>query len=247
MPEYPYGLGAKPSLPDHRDRVFVAAAGIDHEIDLRPEMPLVWDQGQLGSCVAHGALAGLNHAEREAGVRQVSGSALFVYYNGRLIEGTTDYDSGLYVRDGIKAMNRWGVADRWAWPYDVSEFTTEPSRHAYDSAKGAGALGYSRVINGTAGIAAALMANKPVVIGMTVYESIFDVGPDGIINVGINDQAPAGGHCMAIVGYVPSMDSYILRNSWSASWGAEGYGYMKVMDFLRDAFTSDLWVVDVAS
>ena len=246
MPDYPHGLGAKPSIPDHRDLIYPMAAGLDQPVDLRADMPYVWDQGQLGSCVPHGVLAAVNNAEKRSGIRQVSGSALFTYYVGRDIEGTTDYDSGLYVRDGIKAANK-GVADRWAWPYDIERFTEQPPQHAYDSARHAGALTYSRVINGTAGIAAALRESLPVVIGMTVYPSIFDVDSSGIINVGINDEAPAGGHCMLIVGYIPSADRYILRNSWSTAWGDEGYGYLAVVDFLRDAFTSDLWVVNNAS
>jgi hypothetical protein len=47
-----HGLGYRPDLGDPRDFLYkpqFAAAARPRSVDLRPKMPPVWDQGQLGS------------------------------------------------------------------------------------------------------------------------------------------------------------------------------------------------------
>jgi len=243
MPDLPHGLGALRSLPDRRDRIYPYALGAPVASDLRADAPYIWDQGQLGSCVPHGVLRAANHSERVQGLTVVSGSALFVYFNGRVLEGTVDYDSGLYVRDGIKALNSWGVADRWAWPYDVSRFTEAPPQHAYDQGSGEKIVDYARITMGTPGIHDALAHRQAVVFGFSVHPSFFDTPSDGIMPHPQPDEPVAGGHCTAIVGYRPQDDRFIVANSWGTGWGDEGYFYMSVSDFLADSFSDDIWVV----
>jgi len=43
-----------------------------------------------------------------------------------------------------------------------------------------------------------------------------------------------GGHAVALVGYTP--DSFIVRNSWGASWGDRGFGYAS-LPYAQAAFT----------
>ena len=57
----PYGW--RPDLPDHRDRRFSSAAPIADRVDLRPQCPAVYDQGQLGSCTANAIAAALQFGE----------------------------------------------------------------------------------------------------------------------------------------------------------------------------------------
>jgi C1A family cysteine protease len=55
--------GWLPDLPDHRDQLYGApvelAAAPPAKVDLRPQCPLVYDQGQLGSCTANAIAAAI--------------------------------------------------------------------------------------------------------------------------------------------------------------------------------------------
>jgi hypothetical protein len=62
-------------------------------------------------------------------------SRLFLYYNERNMEGTTSTDSGAQLSDGVKCLERIGVCNELAWPYDISRFADEPPQPCYTIAK----------------------------------------------------------------------------------------------------------------
>lgn len=82
-----HGYGWKPSLPDARDHYHhLGGAPVAESVDLRTtgDLPSVWDQGQLGSCVSHGVDAAYAFDLAAQGIaHDWSGSRLFLYYNGR--------------------------------------------------------------------------------------------------------------------------------------------------------------------
>src|SRR4051812_31587576 len=94
------GYGWKPGLPDQRDWAHdFRAAPTATTVDLvtTGRCPPIWDQGQLGSCVAHGVPRLYVY---DLGDPTFEPARLFVYYNGRVIEDTVGYDSGLTIADG---------------------------------------------------------------------------------------------------------------------------------------------------
>ena len=46
-------------------------------------------------------------------------SALFIYYNERVIERTVSTDSGAQIRDADKDVAKQGVCPEPDWPYDI--------------------------------------------------------------------------------------------------------------------------------
>lgn len=242
--------GARPSLPDARDHHSEVHARLElpaepADVDLRAQGPLVWDQGQLGSCVPHGWLRAYNHAQRRQAQGLVSPSALFTYWVGRSLEGTVGYDSGLYVRDGGKAIANEGVADRFAWPYDIGRFTQRPAQAAWNQADRHLALHYTR-LHDFRYIHNALQAKLPVVMGFSVYESFEDTGPDGLVPIP-SREAILGGHCVLIEGYRTDLMAFVVANSWGSSWGDRGYCYFPDVLFEPDrnvVFGDDLWTLE---
>jgi C1A family cysteine protease len=99
-----HAMGWRPSPPDIRDMKFQMRflADLPPSVDLRSEMPPVYDQGNLGSCTANSVSALCQHSRKKLGKSpDFNPSRLFVYYNTRFIEGTVSYDSGATIRDTI--------------------------------------------------------------------------------------------------------------------------------------------------
>src|SRR5580692_7685401 len=112
MPKHSYGW--VPDLPDQRDFMFAAPvenmAALPPNVDLRPQCPKeVYDQGQLGSCTANAIAGALEFEMLKQRLNAFTPSRLFIYYNERVIEGTTATDSGALIRDGIKSVNSQGA------------------------------------------------------------------------------------------------------------------------------------------
>src|ERR1700691_1740687 len=88
-----YRYGWRPDLPDHRDFNYAVphatAAALPVKIDLRPGCPPVYDQGQLGSCTANAIAGAIEFDQKKLGKPQFTPSRLFIYYNERVMEGSS--------------------------------------------------------------------------------------------------------------------------------------------------------------
>jgi len=85
----------------------------------------------------------------------------------------------------------------------------------------------------------AISEDKPVVIGMTVYESFFRVGAGGVWN-GFTTTAGrgGGGHAMCVIGYDDDKEggAFEIMNSWGTRWGDGGFVWVKYADFGKHAW-----------
>jgi C1A family cysteine protease len=222
------GYGWRPQLPDSRDLVYAPRlTSLPPEHDLRPSIPPVYDQGQLGSCTGN-AIAGAMEYERDRqGLSDFIPSRLFVYYNERALEGTVSSDSGAVIRDGVKVVNTDGVCPETLWPYDIGMFAVKPPKRCYVAATKDKAVRYESVQT-LGDLKDAIASNLSVVFGFTVYESFESkaVARTGVMPLPKKGEAVVGGHAVLAVGYSDTKHHIIVRNSWGASWGDHGYFYM---------------------
>lgn len=132
--------GWAPDLPDHRDLTYSAPAqflmALPTMVDLRPQCPPVYDQGQLGSCTANSIGGAIQFEQMKQNIANFTPSRLFIYYNERVIENTVNSDSGAQIRDGMKVVAKQGAPPETDWPYDITQYAVKPPAIAYtDAAK----------------------------------------------------------------------------------------------------------------
>lgn len=237
--------------PDDRDYKFsalnakaVVRTFYPAQVDLRSKMPTVQDQGALGSCTAHAVGTAFQYGLTKQKMTSYTPSRLFIYYNERLIEGTVMEDSGAYLRDGIKTLNKDGACPEVLWPYKISQFAVKPPEVAYKKAAEDKATGYYRVNVDANSIKTAIASGYPVIAGMLVYSSFetYAVAKTGKVPMPGRYDYLLGGHAVLIVGFNEATQQFIVRNSWGTSWGDKGYFYLPYA-YAVPSLMNDLWVV----
>lgn len=222
-------------------------------VDLRNHCSTVENQGSLGSCTANALVGALEYLENKSQLNTGSNktsvdlSRLFVYYNERVIEGTTKEDAGALISDGVKSLRNLGVCTEDVWPYSIQKFAVKPSPAAYQNALTRKIKAYARVSrdNGITGVKQVLSSGYPIVFGFTVFEEFEgdSVAQTGVLNMPQENEQDLGGHAVLMVGYDDSTQRVLVRNSWGNDWGMNGYFTMPY-DYITDRnLSSDFWTI----
>jgi C1A family cysteine protease len=247
--------GWRPDLPDIRDHLYAAPlhalGALPPSADLRPNCPKeVYNQGDLGSCTANAIAAAVQFGRmKQHLLPDFIPSRLFIYYNERVIEGTVNEDSGAYIRDGIKSVNKQGVCPEPEWPYDISKFTQKPSAKCYKDALQNRATSYSRLVRTLTQMKGCLASGYPFVFGFTVYESFESdtVARTGEVPMPAMSEKVLGGHAVLAVGYDDSTSRFLVRNSWGPGWGMDGYFTMPYAYLTDENLADDFWTIRMVS
>jgi C1A family cysteine protease len=242
-----------PDLPDQRDFVF-SSLKFDQKIpklatsvDLRSIQSPVEDQGNLGSCTANAFAGGLQCLEVKDKLPMVAMSRLFIYYNERALEGTVGSDAGASLRDGIKTLVAQGCCPETEWPYIITKFAIKPIPQCYTDGLKHTVQSYYRVQTLT-DMKTCLASGFPFVFGITVYASFESANATatGIIPMPAKHEQVLGGHALLAVGYDDSKQWFIFKNSWGASWGNKGYGFIPYAYLTNTSLASDMWYISRA-
>ena len=211
------------------------------------KLPPLKFQGHLGSCVAHGVRFSIVAADMAIGINvPIEPSRLHIYYHGRELMNTIDSDSGLTIRDGIKAAVKFGYCPEDLWPYsdDGATFKRKPPSSVEDIAKVNRVIKYQAVQQDATQLKSAIVAEgldtpKPVVFGFTCYQSIFQAPNGDIQNPGIFDSM-VGGHAICLCGFDDAKQRFLVANWWEG-WGTQGgYGTMSY-SYVLSRLASDFW------
>lgn len=182
-------------------------------------IPPILDQGKIGACAANELSNALRYciAKENGGVFQPS--RLFLYYFGRLYEGSNvNQDTGMSISGACGAVTKYGACSENNWIYDITKFTIQPPRHAIIAGH-THCSGYQflQVPQDLIHIKQALFSGFPVLIGIQVYSS-FET--DAVIHTGIvpmpniATEKKLGGHCMAIYSFDDITQTFGMMNSW---------------------------------
>ncbi len=245
-----HSYGYVPDLPDQRDKTFSISERLTLPtlVDLRNLCPPVEDQGDLGSCTSFAGGAAIRVARKLQNLADFTTSHLFLYYNSRA-HNEKGVDSGATIRDMIKAAAKFGDCPENEWTYNLSLFDMQPPHSCYTDSLKDRAITYQRIPQNLMQMKTCLALGYPFVIGFTVYESFeSDQGAqDGMVPMPAQSEQVLGGHAVLVVGYRDSDLRFIVRNSWNASWGDQGYFYMPYA-YLQDSnLASDFWMIKTMS
>ncbi len=243
------GYGWKPGLPSIAYPMYAArveAAALPPAIDLRPQCPPVYDQGQLGSCTGNGWAGAIQFLQMKQGINpSFTPSRLFIYYNERARNNDIAIDSGAAISDGAHAVSEQGCPHEDLWPYDITKFTGPPPEAAVADGLKHLALQVQQVSQDLTSMKEVLSGGLPIIIGFVVYQSFEseEVSKTGIVPMPGHHEKKLGGHCVVIVGYDDSQSRFILRNSWGTGWGMQGYFTMPYAFLTNPRLASDFWMV----
>lgn len=175
----PYATGYVPGGYDPRDHEYNPSPDVEvlSAVDLSKTkdqwLTPIYDQGQIGSCVANAVAAAIRYLGRqlqddkeEVSSAALDPSRLFIYYNARALpemqrsrEADPDWpstvsDSGSETRNALKTLKKWGVCAENAWEYKkvydrskytVAKFRDRPPTAAYEEAYKTKALAFFRL------------------------------------------------------------------------------------------------------
>ena len=252
-------------IPDPRDHKFAVRhedfANLPTSVDLRPKCPPVYNQGQIGSCTANSLAGAFEFDLLKQGITDFTPSRLFIYWCERAVEGSTAYDAGAQIRDGVKVLAKLGVPPEPEWPYDDTPADFEgrfpsnaragqkPPAQVFADATHNEALVYQRVAQDVNHLRSALAGGFPVAFGFTVFSSFEspEVAATGVAPMPQPGDQVLGGHAVLIVGYDDAKQVFTVRNSWGAGWGDSGYFTLPYAYVTNPELASDFWVLQRVS
>lgn len=219
-------------------------------LDLRANMPPIYDQGSLGSCTAQ-AVAACMYFDQQTSNREtvVDPSKLFIYWNSRLPIGTINEDSGASLSDAILSTVIYGACNEGLWPYIIGRFRERPSLECYQDAYNCidtDGCQQAEVNQNVLEIKSVLASNICMVFGIDVYSSFMSgqTASTGVVpmpNTSVEDYY--GGHAMVLCGYNDYTQMFLFRNSWGVDWGMDGYGWIPYAYVINGYLAGDIWSV----
>ncbi|MBD1920380.1 C1 family peptidase [Microcoleus sp. FACHB-831] len=251
MTTQPRGYGWIPDRPDSRDIKYSAPqqviSNLPPKVDLRSQLPAVYEQGSIGSCTAQSISAAFYFCQTKQKIFSFEPSKLFTYYVTRDIEGTINQDCGATLRNTIKSINKFGVCPESIWPYKPERLMVQPTPTCYDTASRHIAISYSQVTQSLRQLKGCLASGFPFALGMTIYETFEseEVAKTGKLNLPWTNEQLVGGHAVLAVGYDDSQKRFILRNSWGKQWGMAGYFTVPYDYILNPDLAADFWTVRI--
>jgi len=212
-------------------------------VDLREWDSLVEDQGTLGSCTGNAiANAYELQVKQKYPDKFVELSRLFVYYNTRLLEGTSSIDIGATLSNSIYSVQQFGICSEQLWPYDISKFNVAPTESCYKDGIARKIVNpqFLKTIDDALQI---LNLNKPVVLGINVYYDFLFLDSESSVIPFPEYYDVGNGHAMAIVGYNLRTKKFLAKNSFGNQWGDNGYCWVP-FDYLSHEVI-EMWSFDI--
>lgn len=216
------------------------------KLSLKKYCPVPGDQRQTGACVGwavgYGALTiqraiGSNTTD-QALITQQANSAAFLY--NQLSINKTDCAAGAFLEDAMILLKERGDCLEKTFNYEQYDCHTQPAEPHLAEARQYRAQDFATVFaldedpKSKIGKACKILAtNTPIVVGMGVTKSFFEVLPGAVTWNPTETEPLSGYHAMVLTGYNNVEKYFELLNSFGPSWGQNGFIRIPFDDFER--------------
>lgn len=256
-----FGLGVLAPTAEIMDAAEASAVEITEpvalpaSVNLIPYMPPIRNQGPRGTCVSFTLVALNEYILRRRGLaRDLSEQHL--YSEIKLIDGAPNA-CGTWQLKAVNALRDRGQCREVIWPYNpnppCNNHGVRPAQARPDG------LTYrlATVVVSPKNVLAYkthMSMQRPVTLSIPVYNSWYqsaETRRSGRITMRVGNEPAVGGHAVCLVGYQDTPSSpggghFIVRNSWSTSWGYQspfgaGYGtipYQYITNEAMEAVTA---------
>jgi len=182
----------------------------------------VKDQGKCGGCWAFSAVGSLE------GFYFINNKTLLSFSEQQIIDCVSGTDQGCdggFPSDGINYASKNGLELEIDYP-----FTAKDGNCNFNSAK---AFSLNNILsyvtpNSSSHLKEAIV-NGPVSVLVEADQKAFQLYSKGVIKSGCGAQT---NHAVLAVGYqkVGLIEAFIVKNSWGADWGDQGYVYISTIE-----------------
>ena len=218
----------------------------DDDVDLRPYTSPRHNQRSTSTCVAQSVIKALEIKRiiEHGHENHVDLSVLDLYYGARerMTPSKVKEDSGTHICLACDVLRDLGVCRDEMHPFSTSNLFKKPSVMASREGRlnriskhfKIKTYGNHRLDD----IIFNLKAGNPVVFG-TAVGTDWTSYKGGKEPLGVESN-PKGRHAICCVGFVDGL--FIIENSWSESWGSDGFGFL-TPEAIKHPSTKDLWVI----
>lgn len=206
---------------------------IPAKVDYSSKMPPVGDQGNQGSCVAWAA------GYYYKGYQEAKDWGWSVTYSGNLFSPAFIYnqinggqDGGAYINKAFELLQIKGDCREKHMTYNENDYTTQPNATQIKNASYYKAEYVYSISDGDVPSLKNWLASGDLAVLAIPVSYDFDMigndladGNKDIYDV-FDPNSYRGNHAICLVGYDDSKQAFKFVNSWSTSWGLNGYGWI---------------------
>ncbi len=240
----PRRFGYRADPPDTRDRARARRPGATRITERRMDLLVsrIRDQGATSSCVGHACVAGVEllYALQAQPVPRLSPA--HAYWLARDQDDIADEDEGAHIRSCVRALRKVGCCGEGEWPLKRDTINVRPPMSAEMSGIRFADLRYERVQFGAEAVLDALQDGCPVVVGLQVGNVFVDHYGDDTIPAPSAREVMLGGHAVLACAFDRSGERIRIANSWSTTWGDQGFAWLEAAWFDRPT-TGDAWAL----
>ncbi len=240
-----YRAGAIPA--DVKRKTAGRFSKLPQKVDLREHLTEV--ELQVGfSCVANAFAGAYEYLAKRNNGESSDVSRLYIYYNARWLEDSQDEDCGSVMYKAIEGLKEYGACSEELWPNDETMILDEPDQESYDHGSNFKIVDAEYIETNLETWKQTLAEGYPISFCVNTFDSFDNCtnnkGRVTMPKASDNVRDTHGWHAMLCVGYSDPDKVFIVRNSWGAEWGDNGYCYIPYDYMMSETLNgNDSWII----